>query len=251
MKKKKKGRAGRVLTTIFLSVVLLAGLGVMLYPAVSDYINSLSQTRAIAQFNEEISRMSEEDYSMLIAAAADYNEKLAENPLRFSPSETQKDEYYRLFDFSGKGFIGVVEIEAIGVNLPVYLGTEENALQVGIGHLIGSSFPIGGPGTHSVISGHRGLPTSMLLTDASILEEGDTFVLRILNEVMFYQIDQIRIVEPEDFTYLGIDPDKDYCTVFTCTPYGLNTHRLLIRGQRIFPEHGEIISANIRANARR
>ncbi|MCL2772551.1 MAG: class C sortase [Oscillospiraceae bacterium] len=219
-----------------LVVLFIAGLSVLLYPAVSDYINSQSQSRVISQFNAELVKLSETDYSGIIDKAKAYNESLLNNPDRFMPTDADLKEYHSILDFSGTGVIGTVEIPEIKVKLPIYLGTDDSVLQVGIGHLAGSSLPIGGPGTHSVLCGHRGLPSSTLLTNADQLKLGDTFTLKILNETLTYQVDNIVIVLPEDMSALAIDPSKDYCTLSTCTPYGINDHRLLIRGIRIFPD---------------
>ena len=238
-----------IIATITLILLFGAGLSVLLYPVVSDYLNSLSQSRVIARYNEDLVQLSETDYSDIIEAAKKYNESLLSKPNRFNFTESELKEYYK-FDFTGRGIIGTIEIDAIKVNLPIYLGTDENVLQVGLGHLEGSSLPIGGVGTHSVISGHRGLPSSTLLTNADQLIIGDTFTLKILNETLTYQIDNIVIVEPDNLDPLGIDPEKDYCTLTTCTPYGINSHRLLLRGSRIFPENGEGIMHRIFTDAR-
>jgi len=247
----------RVITVIVLALLFLAGLSILLYPVVSDYVNSRSQTRVISRFREDLSKLSEKDYSDLLEAAREYNERLLNKANRFYLNENEEElaEYYSMLDFTGRGIIGTLEIEVIKVILPVYLGTQEGVLQVGIGHLEGSSLPIGGIGTHSVISGHRGLPSSTLLTNADRLAVGDVFVLKILNETLVYEIDQRKIVEPGDFNDLGIDPEMDYCTLLTCTPYGINSHRLLLRGIRIFPENseGRIVGNNmiLHADARR
>jgi sortase A len=229
----------RIIITIALILLFLVGLSVLLYPIVSDYLNSLSQSRVIANFNEDLAKLSVTDYEHIFEAAREYNQRLVSKPIRFMLSEDELKEYFNVLDFTGRGVIGTLEIEAIKVKLPVYLGTSEGVLQAGLGHLEGSSLPVGGPGTHSVISGHRGLPSSTLLTNADKLREGDIFVLRILNEAMTYEIDRIVIVEPDNMNYLEIETDMDYCTLITCTPYGINSHRLLLRGHRIFPETTE------------
>lgn len=241
-KKKKNKKLSNFIITSAIILAFLIGISVMLYPMVSNYINSKNQSRAIDQYNEALSRLSEKDYSALIAAANEYNTRLYEKATlsgnsknRFSFTDEEETEYYKILDFTGTGIIGTLEIDILNINLPIYLGTKESVLQVGIGHLEGSSLPIGGPGTHSVISGHRGLPSSTLLTHADRLREGDVFKLKVLNEVLYYEIDQIRRVEPNDFDYLGIYPGIDYCTLLTCTPVGVNSHRLLLRGIRIYP----------------
>ena len=225
----------RIITTIALVLIFLVGLSVLSYPMVSDYVNSRSQSRVIANYEEKLLTLSAVDYSDLLEAAREYNQRLLTKQNRFMLTEAELDEYYNMLNFTGSGVIGTLEIDAIKLRLPLYLGTKESVLQIGIGHLEGSSLPIGGPSTHSVISGHRGLPSSTLLTNADQLIIGDIFILRILNEVLVYQINQIKIVEPDDVTYLGIEEGKDYCTLFTCTPYGINSHRLLLRGERILP----------------
>lgn len=237
--------------------MFLAGLSVLLYPVFSDYMNSLSQSRVVADYNTALSQLSEADYTDIIEAAHEYNRKLMYKQHRFTlkDNEAELAEYFSVLDFTGNGIIGTIEIPAIKADLPIYLGTDENVLQIGLGHLEGSSLPVGGIGTHSVISGHRGLPSSTLLTRADELEIGDIFVLKILNEVLVYEIDQSRIVLPDNFDYLGIDPEMDYCTIITCTPIGINSHRLLLRGHRIFPENGDEqamgYSLSLRADARR
>ena len=247
----------KVIIIIVLILLFLTGLSILLYPVVSDYVNSLSHARVISRFNQDLAKLSEEDYSGLLEAAREYNERLAKKPNRFYMNEDELAEYYSMLDFTGRGVIGTIEIPTIKAKLPIYLGTKESVLQVGLGHLEGSSLPIGGLGTHSVVSGHRGLPSSSLLTSADELEIGDVFILKILKETLVYEIDQIKKVDPGDFTYLGIDPEMDYCTLLTCTPYGINSHRLLLRGHRVFPEDdGEeqiIIGNNIilRSEARR
>ena len=229
------------LTTIIIVIMLLIGLSLLLYPTVSDYLNHLSQTRVLELFREELEQLSVEDYTELLEAAHEYNRRLLTKGGRFVMSEEDLLEYHSMLSFNGRGVIGSLEIEAIDVNLPVYLGTSEGAMQIGIGHLEGSSLPVGGLGTHSVVTGHRGLPSSILLTNADRLIEGDIFVLRILKEALSYQIETIVIVEPEDFSYLGIFPDRDLSTLLTCTPYGINSHRMLLIGSRVFPEDGDVV----------
>lgn len=223
----KKGRVN-----IILVIVFIAGLSVMLYPLVSDYWNARTQSRAVATYNDSVQVMSEADYSELFAQAEAYNQALAqvENPLI---NFDQVEGYDELLDISGTGIMGYVTIEKIGVELPIYHGTEETVLQIAAGHLAGSSLPTGGLGTHSVISAHRGLPSARLFTQLDELEEGDTFVITVLDRTMTYMVDQIRIVEPHEIQDLEIDPNEDYCTLMTCTPYGINSHRLLVRGIRV------------------
>jgi len=243
----------KYIITIAVILLFFVGLSVLLYPVVSDYMNSLSQSRVIAEFNDALVKLSETDYSGIINAAREYNERLMHKANRFSFTEEELEEYYSILDFTGKRVIGTLEINSIKVKLPIYLGTEEEVLQVGLGHFEGTSLPVGGAGTHSVISGHRGLPSSTLLTNVDQLDIGDIFMLTILNETLTYEIDHKVIVEPDNLSYLTIDPDKDYCTLSTCTPYGINSHRLLLRGSRIFPENSDQAPGkpSIRADARR
>lgn len=221
------------LSTIILILVFLVGLSLLLYPTVSDYWNSLHQSRAIAEYAEQVAELDNDRYAALWADACSYNEALTQKDDRYEMSDEEKEEYESLLNVSGNGIIGYIEIPLIDCSLPIYHGTNESVLQVAVGHVEGSSLPVGGTGTHSVISGHRGLPRAKLFTDLDKLAEGDTFILRILDEALTYEVDQIRIVEPYEMNALGIDPDKDYCTLVTCTPYGINSHRLLVRGHRV------------------
>jgi sortase A len=178
--------------------------------------------------------MNDTDYESFFAVAEKYNETLlGRDDTRYTMTEEEEEEYNSLLDISGTGIIGYVEIDKINVELPIYHGIEDTVLQIATGHLPGTSLPVGGKGTHSVICGHRGLPSASLFTNLDQLEEGDTFVVHVLNETLTYEVDQVLIVEPEDTTPLEIEPDKDLCTLLTCTPYGINTQRLLVRGHRV------------------
>ena len=223
------------LPNIIFTLIFLVGLGIFLYPSVSNYINSKHQSRAVASYDEAIASLQETDYSAFWDAANSFNEELAsaqsDSFLRLEGA--LRDEYYKAMDPTGTGIIGTIEIENIGVNLPIYHGTEESVLQVGIGHLEGSSFPTGESSTHTILSGHRGLPSAKLFTDLDQMIEGDTFLLHILDKTFAYQVDNISIVLPEDTGGLGIQPGKEYVTLVTCTPYGVNTHRLLVRARRV------------------
>ena len=221
------------LSTIILILVFLVGLSLLLYPTVSDYWNSLHQSRAIAQYSEEVANLDNEQYDKLWVQAEAYNEMLIGKAQRFVLSEEEKAKYEQLLDLSGTGIMGYIEIPEIKCSLPIYHGTDEAVLQIAIGHIEGSSLPVGGPGTHAVLSGHRGLPSAKLFTDLDKLDTGDTFILRVLDETLTYEVDQILIVEPHELAALEIEPDKDYCTLVTCTPYGINTQRLLVRGHRV------------------
>ena len=227
--KKKKGN----FTTLLLILVLLAGLSLLLYPSVSDYWNSFHQTRAIATYAEEVANLNQDQYDEIWAATKAYNASLAERDNAYLLSDAQKEEYQQLLNVSGLGVMGYIEIPSIDCSLPIYHGTEESVLQIAVGHLEWSSLPVGGESTHCVLSGHRGLPSAKLFTNLDKLREGDIFLLRILDEVLTYEVDQILIVEPQEVGALQIMEGQDYCTLVTCTPYGINTHRLLVRGHRI------------------
>ena len=220
-------------TTVFLVLLLLAGVSLLLYPSLSDYWNSMHQTRAIASYAETVSQLDTAQYDEMWKAAQDYNRSLAQRETAFALTDEQKAAYESLLDVSGLGVMGYIEIPEIDCSLPIYHGTEESVLQIAVGHLEWSSLPVGGEGTHCVLSGHRGLPSAKLFTNLDKLAVGDTFLLRVLDEVLTYEVDQILIVEPEQVDALGIVPGEDYCTLVTCTPYGINTHRLLVRGHRV------------------
>lgn len=226
---KKKGN----FINILLVLILLVGLSLLLYPPVSDYWNSLHQTRAIASYAEEVANLDNDAYDQLWQDAASYNQSLLTRSNTYLLSDEQKAEYDRLLDVSGLGVMGYIEIPEIDVSLPVYHGTEESVLQIAVGHLEWTSLPVGGESTHCVLSGHRGLPSAKLFTNLDKLREGDVFMLRVLDEVLTYEVDQILIVEPQETSALHIVEGEDYCTLVTCTPYGVNTHRLLVRGHRI------------------
>ena len=220
-------------STIVLLLVFLIGLSLLLYPTVSDYWNSFHQSQAIAGYAEAVSEMDETSYEQILAEAQSYNEGLRSNNHRYQPTEEETEQYEKLLNISGSGIMSYIEIPVIGVSLPIYHGVEDTVLQIAIGHIEGSSLPVGGPSTHCVVSGHRGLPSAKLFTDLDKLVEGDTFLLRVLDEVLTYEVDQIHIVEPHEVDLLEIEEGQDLCTLVTCTPYGVNSHRLLVRGHRI------------------
>ena len=207
------------LSTIVLVILLLIGLSLLLYPTVSDYWNSFHQTKAITTYAENVAALDNASYDAIWDAARQYNRNLLDRSNSFRLSEEQKAEYESLLDISGQGIMGYIEIPEIDVSLPIYHGTEDPVLQVAVGHLDWTSLPVGGESTHCVLSGHRGLPSAKLFTNLDKLREGDTFLLRVL--------------EPQDTDALEIVEGQDYCTLVTCTPYGINTHRLLVRGHRI------------------
>lgn len=227
--KKNKNR----ITTLLLALVFLAGLSLLLYPTVSDYWNSFHASRAVAAYAQEVADLNGEEYDRLLEAARDYNARVAQRSNTFALTEEEAAEYQSLLNMDGTGIMGYIEIPNIKLSLPIYHGTEESVLQIAVGHLDWSALPVGGEGTHCVLSGHRGLPSAKLFTNLDQLREGDTFTLRALDEVLCYEVDQIRVVEPQDTDALLPEPGQDLCTLVTCTPYGVNTHRLLVRGHRI------------------
>lgn len=227
----------RIITNIIIGLIFLTGLSVLLYPTVSNYINQLHSSRAMASYDSLVTRLAEEDYTKEMEAAEEYNRYLAGFPslsaAAVAESEREDSPYQSLLNVTGNGIIGLMKIPSIKVNLPIYHGTDEAVLQVAAGHYIGSSLPIGGESTHVILTGHRGLPSARLFTDLDRLEEGDVFYIKALGEILEYQIDQIEIVLPEEVDSLSIVRGEDYVTLVTCTPYGINSHRMLIRGTRI------------------
>ncbi len=219
--------------TILLLSIFVVGLSLLLYPTVSNYWNSLRQTRAISDYMEEVANLDNDTYERLWAEAENYNNTLPERPERMKPTEEDHTAYQAQLNISGSGIMGYIEIPSINCSLPIYHGTEESVLQIAVGHIEGSSLPVGGSTTHCVLSGHRGLPSAKLFSNLDQLEEGDIFILRILDEELSYEVDQILIVEPQETGALQIKEGKDYCTLVTCTPYGINSHRLLVRGHRV------------------
>ena len=220
-------------STVLLLVTLMIGISLLLYPTISDYWNSFHQSRAIAGYAEAVAQMDEIDYEKIWNDAVEYNKELQTRSNHWFLTEEQQEEYESMLNVSGNGIMGYIEIPSIKVSLPIYPGVDEGILQVAIGHIEGSSLPVGGKGSHCVISGHRGLPSAKLFTDLDQLAEGDIFMLRVLDETLTYEVDQILIVEPSDMSSLEFDEEKDYCTLVTCTPYGINSHRLLVRGHRV------------------
>lgn len=220
------------LSTILLVIVLLAGLSLLLYPTVANYVNSRTQTRAYVSYQETIEK-EKVSYDEHWAAARAYNARLMERGSMTVLTEAQKAEYNSLLNLGGNGIMAAIEIPKIGVNLPLYHGTDEAVLQIAIGHIENTSLPTGGAGTHCAVSGHRGLPSARLFTDLDQMAVGDRFMLHVLDETLTYEVDQILVVLPHETEALAIDPQQDYCTLVTCTPYGINTHRMLVRGHRV------------------
>jgi sortase A len=221
------------LSTLILLIMLFLGLSLLLYPAVSNYINTRIQSRAISSYTETVANMSNDEYESMLDEAAAYNEKIAETGIDFGTNEEKDTEYNSMLKISEDGLMSYIDIPSINCHLPIYHGTGDEVLQVGVGHMEGSSLPIGGESTHCVLLAHRGLPSAKLFSALDKLEEGDTFTLYTLGNSLTYEVDQIKIVEPEDIKDLQIIDGEDYCTLVTCTPYGINTQRLLVRGKRV------------------
>lgn len=234
--RRKKGprpKGGGSASTFLLLAVFFAGTALLLYPTVSDWWNSFHQTRAIASYTEAVANINAEEYDYILSQAQAWNETLATRGGTPVLTAAEEEQYKQTLSLSNDGIIGYIEIQSIRCELPIYHGVDESILQVAVGHLPWSSLPVGGEGTHCVLSGHRGLPSAKLFTDLDRLREGDVFTLRVLNETLTYEVDQIRTVLPEELNDLQPVPGEDLCTLVTCTPYGINTHRLLVRGHRI------------------
>ena len=221
------------ISTVVLVVLLLTGVSLLLYPSLSDYWNSFHATQVVSNYAQEVQTMDRSRYEALWKDAVAYNQSLLTRSTEYVTTDKQKQQYDRLLNIDGTGIMGYLEIPTIEISLPIYHGTEESVLQVGVGHIEWSSLPTGGAGTHCVLSGHRGLPSARLFSNLDQLVAGDTFVIRVLDEVLTYEVDQIRIVEPTDVSALTIEDGRDLCTLVTCTPYGINSHRLLVRGHRV------------------
>ena len=221
------------ISTIILCITFITGLSLLLYPTVSNYWNAQHQTQAVVDYTERIEKMDDSEKLAEIDRAVSYNSVLVDNGRRFSPNKEEKEIYNSILSVDDNGMMGYITIPELRLKLAIYHGVDESVLQVGIGHIEGSSLPVGGEGTHCVLSGHRGLPSAKLFTDIDKLVIGDVFMLHVYDEMLTYEVDQILIVEPEDYSALAIEEGKDYCTLVTCTPYGINTHRLLIRGHRV------------------
>ena len=243
-----------IIPEILLVLVFLAGVGFLAYPTFADWWNSFHQSRAIMSYADSISDMDRSQYEEILTDAREYNRELAADGVSWQLTPGQEDEYNRQLSVDESGIMWYIQIDKIHVMLPVYHGTEEAVLQTSIGHLQETSLPAGcgsfdpkegrvtdpEEGAHSVLSGHRGLPSAKLFSDLDKLVEGDIFTLNILDETLTYQVDQIRVVEPEDLSALALEKGKDLCTLVTCTPYGINTHRLLVRGHRVANAMGDI-----------
>ncbi len=254
-----KKKSHRVSNTI-LVLILLAGIAIAAYPAFSDYWNSMHQTRAIQSYAERVAELDNEEYTAVWEAALDYNRRLADNPNPWAMEDEDIEDYERQLNVDGTGNMGFISIPKIDVNLPLYHGTSDAVLQTSIGHIDGTSLPAGSVhpdpddfskveyASHSVLSGHRGLPSAKLFSDLDAMEVGDVFYLTILDQTLTYQVDKISVILPEDSSELSLFPGKDYCTLMTCTPYGINTHRLLVRGVRVENDK-ELLDVRVTADA--
>ncbi|MEE1227768.1 MAG: class C sortase [Lachnospiraceae bacterium] len=220
------------ITTIILVIMLAAGLSLLLYPTVSNWWNQRHQSHAIENYQNAVDDMSDKEIERKWKAAREYNKKLKQADI-YGLSKKEEKEYNSLLNIGGDGVMGFIDIPSIKCHLPIYHGTSDAVLQTAIGHIPGTSLPVGGKSSHCVVSGHRGLPSARLFTDIDKLKEGDVFTLTVLDKTLMYQVDQIRTVLPEDLSNLQITEGEDYVTLVTCTPYGINTHRLLVRGRRI------------------
>ena len=221
------------LPTLCMVLVFVVGLSLLLYPTISDYWNSFHQTQVISGYGDSVARLDEISYDYVWQAARQYNADLLQEDNRFFPTEDMHERYLSLLNVAGNGVMGFIEIPELSVRLPIYHSTDEAVLQVAVGHIEGSSLPVGGAGTHCLLSGHRGLPSAKLFSSLDQMAVGDVFMLHVLDETLTYEVDQILVVLPEEISELEIDPEQDYCTLVTCTPYGVNSHRLLVRGHRV------------------
>lgn len=221
------------LSTILLVLALLAGVSLLLYPSLSNYWNSMHATQAVNDYAKDVQELDYTEYDRMLRDAERYNQSLLHRESDYALTDEQDSQYASLLAIDDSGIMGYIEIPSIGVSLPIYHGTSDGVLQRAVGHLDWTSLPVGGASTHCVLSGHRGLPSAKLFTDLDQLAAGDTFVIRVLDEVLTYEVDQILIVEPADVSALSIEDGKDLCTLVTCTPYGVNSHRLLVRGHRV------------------
>ena len=258
----RRKRTVRRLQTLVIVLVMLAGVGFLAYPTVANYWNRMTQTRSIMTYTAAVSDLDPKVYQKMLEDAKDYNRRLALQPFVWQISDEQRAEYSSLLDYTGNGIMGFITIDKIDVYLPIYHGTSSSVLNSSIGHLEQTSLPVGAysyneasgkpaapDGSHCALSGHRGLPSARLFSDLNMLVVGDIFTVTVLNETYTYQVDQIRETLPNEINWLQIEPGKDYCTLITCTPYGVNTHRLLVRGVRVGTDVMSLYSYRAQANA--
>lgn len=230
---------GKDHVTLLLVLIGLVGVGLVSYPSIANWWNSFHQSRAVSEYTQTVANMNSDEYTEILDAADAYNQRLARTGILWNTSDEQKADYESQLDVSGTGVMGYINIPKIEVTLPIYHGTSEEVLQIAVGHIEQTSLPVGGESTHAVISSHRGLPSAKLFTDLDEMVVGDTFTITVLDRTVTYEVDQIRVVLPDDLSALAIEEGKDYCTLVTCTPYGVNTHRLLVRGHRVANAQGE------------
>lgn len=221
------------LSNLLLVLIFLTGVSLLVYPTFSDWWNSMHQSRAIAAYVDQVNTLDDAQYETMLEQADAYNQTLIGKEDRYNLSDSELETYNSLLDVTGTGIMGYVVIPKINVRLPIYHGTDPAVLEIAIGHIAGSSLPVGGESTHCVLSGHRGLPSAKLFTDIDQLKEGDQFMLEVLGDTLTYEVDQIKVVLPDELEDIEIEEGKDLCTLVTCTPYGVNTHRLLVRGHRV------------------
>ena len=231
----------RRIITLLLLAVTLVGIGMRFYPNIADWWNRSHQSRAVANYVDAVAQLDRSEYEAMLRAAEDYNARLLESGVLWHMTQEQEAEYRALLDATGLGVMAYLDIPKINVTLPIYHGTSNDVLQVAVGHLAGTSLPVGGQGTHCSVSGHRGLPSARLFTDLGQLTTGDRFTVTVLDRTLTYEVDQIRIVLPNELDELKIDPEQDYVTLITCTPYGVNSHRMLVRGHRVENKPGEVV----------
>ena len=232
MEQKKKKRV----LPILMAFIFVVGILLLLYPAIADFVNYIYAHRAISEYREQVETLDEDANADILAAAQAYNARLAAStPYVSELTDENREIYNSLLNITGSGIMGYIDIPEINVFLPIYHGTENSVLSMGVGHFEGSSLPVGGKSVHTVLTSHSGLPTARLFTDLEKLKEGDTFSIHVLNETIFYEVDLIEVLKPEELSGLHIDEGEDYCSLVTCTPYGVNTHRLVVRGRRVEP----------------
>ena len=236
----------RNLLTVVMTAGLVAGITLLLYPSVANYWNTYHSAKTIMNYSETVANMDKEDYKRILKSAREYNDRLAETGMKWMLTDAEREEYNKELAIDDTGIMGFVSIPKFHIRCPIYHGTDEELLQRAIGHLEGSSLPVGGKSTHTLVSGHRGLPSAKLFTDLDKVKEGDTWTITVLNETITYECDQVRIVLPDNLSDLNIEEGKDLCTLITCTPYGVNTHRLLVRGHRVPNANG---TASVTADA--